>query len=259
MANNQSSPEGTFTRHLILVLCLLAALLLTILAIFIFTKTEANVKDYLSLTFTTFGAWIGAGAAYFFGRENLKTTTESMLKAGGVSAKDKLAQTSLRELPLRPISDLDRFKRDTKVPVLRKWFDDNRDRYFAVVVNDIGKIDTALHYEGLMDFILHKKEEMIEKGEQKEAIDNAFSNFTLGAVLTYLNEEAMDLKKQSIKAAHAVEGLAKCAVILKESDSVKTARDMMEQNHLLVTVVTDATGTPGGYITNTEIEKLMLS
>ena len=36
-------------------------------------------KDVLSIIITAFGAWVGAGAAYFFGRENLRVAMDGLL------------------------------------------------------------------------------------------------------------------------------------------------------------------------------------
>ena len=51
--------------------------------------TFDQMADYrmslLTLIVTVFGAWVGAGAAYFFGRENLKEAADSMLATSHLS------------------------------------------------------------------------------------------------------------------------------------------------------------------------------
>jgi hypothetical protein len=83
MADRQSQPISWWkSPEFVLVAILVGALLLVIGMIFAFTRgTTAEVvasrKDLLAIILGAFGAWIGAGAAYFFGRENLRTATES--------------------------------------------------------------------------------------------------------------------------------------------------------------------------------------
>ncbi len=66
--------------------------------------TAALVLDYrknlLAVLVTTFGAWVGAGAAFYFGRENLKDATKSLLEAQGVTGKERLAAKRSRTSPL---------------------------------------------------------------------------------------------------------------------------------------------------------------
>ncbi|MEN6369101.1 MAG: hypothetical protein ABFD77_05325 [Thermotogota bacterium] len=57
----------------------------------------------LGVILTAFGAWIGAGAAYFFGRENLKMATEKMMKMREPSAQERLRRTVVRDIPPRPL------------------------------------------------------------------------------------------------------------------------------------------------------------
>lgn len=45
-------------------------------------------KDLLAIILTAFGAWIGAGAAYFFGRENLREAVAGMKAAQGRNTED---------------------------------------------------------------------------------------------------------------------------------------------------------------------------
>ena len=60
------------------------------------TTTFMDVLNYrksiLAVIVTAFGAWVGAGAAYFFGRENLREASASLLAMREPSAKDRLRQ-----------------------------------------------------------------------------------------------------------------------------------------------------------------------
>jgi glycopeptide antibiotics resistance protein len=56
-------------------------------------------KDVLAIIITAFGAWVGAGAAYFFGRENLRVAADSLLAMRGLSGKELLRRTSIKQIP----------------------------------------------------------------------------------------------------------------------------------------------------------------
>jgi hypothetical protein len=64
---------------------MLGILCLLILLLLILPLRNGNFIEYYKWALTTlmgaFGAWIGAGAAYFFGRENLKESSESTERA----------------------------------------------------------------------------------------------------------------------------------------------------------------------------------
>ncbi|MBI2832347.1 MAG: hypothetical protein HYX79_08835 [Chloroflexi bacterium] len=243
--------EPLFSRHLILVISFLVTLLLSQLMIFKFVGAT-DLKDFWSLTLTTFGAWIGAGAAYFFGRENLKTATDSILKVRGISPEEKLEQTSLHDLKPRPIPK--KFQKDKNtIYEVKEWYMEDPDRYFAVVVDNKGAVEAVLHEEGLMRYLLDRTERKLtnEKADLEQINLKEVFTFIDGQIMTYKD-------KGKANTANAFEGLKTCAVILKENESAKTARDNMEQKHLLLTVVVDNQGMPIGYITNTEIERVML-
>ena len=60
-------------------------------------------RTILAVIVTAFGAWVGAGAAYFFGRENLREATNAILQSRGKTAMEKLRETSVREIPPLPL------------------------------------------------------------------------------------------------------------------------------------------------------------
>lgn len=64
--------------------------------------TAGQILDYrkgiLTIIITAFGAWVGAGAAYFFGRENLREAANSLLKIH-YSPAERLKQMTVQNLP----------------------------------------------------------------------------------------------------------------------------------------------------------------
>ena len=61
--------------------------------------------ELLTIIITAFGAWVGAGAAYFFGRENLKQAMDGMLSAID-SPRQKLQKTKIKSLPPHKLKNI---------------------------------------------------------------------------------------------------------------------------------------------------------
>ena len=102
-AGKEPNRSSQWSYHLVVImlaiLCGLVALLifLPLVAVKI-SKDAQNLTDYfkwtLSVLLGAFGAWIGAGAAYFFGKENLLESSSSTERAM------KIQQESLRRTPI---------------------------------------------------------------------------------------------------------------------------------------------------------------
>jgi len=72
------------------------------------TSVDASVvldyrKSILVVLITAFGAWMGAGAAYCFGRENLREASQSLLAMREPSGEERLRRTLVREVAPRAI------------------------------------------------------------------------------------------------------------------------------------------------------------
>src|SRR5437016_4482567 len=110
MPNADTNKPVRWTAELILVLAMLVSLLVVVILVLhcmpLLPPSESRSttqpvgmddwlkliqtrKDILSILLTAFGAWIGAGAAYFFGRESLREAASSLLKAQGITAADR--------------------------------------------------------------------------------------------------------------------------------------------------------------------------
>lgn len=61
-------------------------------------------KDLLAVVIAAFGAWIGAGAAYFFGRENLRESANSLLQLHRqMTGAEKLSALRVRDISPKPL------------------------------------------------------------------------------------------------------------------------------------------------------------
>jgi hypothetical protein len=84
-AEKASKKRDSSSLAFSLVVIMLGILSFLIVLLLVFPSKDPALLDYYKWTFTTlvgtFGAWIGAGAAYFFGRENLKESSASTERA----------------------------------------------------------------------------------------------------------------------------------------------------------------------------------
>lgn len=247
MSDNTS--RGIRSAEFILVAILVLALLLAMLMIFVFVTSgtdaaaiQTNRKDMLAIILGAFGAWIGAGAAYFFGRENMRAATDAMLKMRGLTPQERLAQAALRDLKPKSLHII--FHKTDPLSKLKTFFEEDPARFFAAVVNEHGEIDNAVDEEALYRFRCEKQPDM-----EKETIQSLYD---------YIKEEAAKFKDNRT-AARDMLSLISLAVVLNETRSALAANEAMEQEHKFITIVTDNKSNPTGYITTSDIRRYVLT
>ena len=241
--NGDSSPWKS--REFLLVLFLLVALIIT--EALVFWLVSASSRDeVLALTFGAFGAWIGAGAAYFFGRENLRVATDSMLRMRGRSPEEILSGTKLADMKPRPLPTKFKEKVST-IGEIVKWLKEDLNRFFVVVVDDKDEFKCTLDEEAIYLYI-HDSLETHSKEEPDKPFDHdAVCGLVVGKVIEhYTSEEKKEAKR-----------LIEAAVKLSDDSSALIASDMMERDRKFVTIVVDDKDHPTGYITTGDIRKLV--
>jgi CBS domain-containing protein len=102
-------------------------------------------KEILAVIITAFGAWVGAGAAYFFGRENLRVATEGLLAMREKSPRDRLREMAVRSIPPRCIGWT--VQQQTSMTEVGEKVKENTSIWFVPVVDKDGALDTVLHEE----------------------------------------------------------------------------------------------------------------
>jgi hypothetical protein len=195
-------------------------------------------KDVLAVILTAFGAWIGAGAAYFFGRENFKEAAQSLLQMRNASPAQKLVQTKVSEVPPRPID----WKVKTAAP-LKDVVDKLRaeiTRWFVPVVDDKGVLVDVLHREGVSAYLTHDVDKV------KQTYDTA----KVADLIAYLQLPANEpLRKQ----------YAGIYVPVKRDTTVSEAHDEMQKKSVFIAVVTDVDGKPTEFIDTADVRRLLLT
>lgn len=253
----QQGRGNPFTSiEFVLVLTLVVALLIAMLMIFLFVNgsdaaaVQTGRKDFLAIILGAFGAWIGAGAAYFFGRENLNAATESMLRMRGVSPRERLIQTSLRDMKPKAIPKT--FVAGDKVGDVLTWFDEDEERFFAVMLDAQGRVDKTVDKEALQRFLRDKINPESPGMMKYEDVVNA----RLEAVIEHIERKAKDLNKRE---AMSMMALIDAAVVMEEEQTAYFANETMEKEKKFVTIVVDAKGALLGYVTTSDIRRFLLS
>jgi hypothetical protein len=178
---------------------------------------------------TAFGAWVGAGAAYFFGRENLREATQKMLDMRGLSPVERLRKTLLSEIPLRQVHWLVNI--NTKVENVYNKLRDEPDRWFIPITKEDGTLLTVLENEAIYLYVLDKKD-MIG---------------TLDDVLKYLMEnEKLQKHTEDIY------------VEVKFDNNACYAQDLMQYKNVKLGIVTNEKGEPTHYVTTDDLRRLLM-
>jgi hypothetical protein len=131
-----------------LVVIMLATLLVIIIVLFRYTdinSTDKNFIEYskwtMSLLISAFGAWIGAGAAYFFGKENLaesSASTEEALRIQSDALQGAAKPGKVSELSLTIINQEFIFKPDDSRKSVTDKLATYRGYWWVPIVNQLG-------------------------------------------------------------------------------------------------------------------------
>jgi CBS domain-containing protein len=244
VVSNGEDKHTLISKHLILVLALLLALLITEGLIFGMLKDDnTNLKDVMALTFGTFGTWIGAGAAYFFGRENMRTATDSLLRMSGRTPSEILAATTLRDMKPRAIPGT--FSIDNGADKLIEWFNKNVESYFAVIVDNDGKYQNTLNEEAAYRFINYEAE--TQSGKTYSEIKETFKEKRVQDIIEFI-------KSQKTKE---IQYLIEYAIPLSEETKASVANEKLEKSDKRLAIVMDAQNRVTGYITTSDIRRLL--
>lgn len=137
----------------------LTLLLLTLILLPAFFTSSKRFIEYskwiLPALLGAYGAWIGAGAAYFFGKENLKLSSKSTQDALETQQKmsKKLAENALVEdikpIPLNPHF---KFTMTSTVKEVITALDKNVDYWFVPVL-EAEKMKDVIHTEALWRYL----------------------------------------------------------------------------------------------------------
>jgi CBS domain containing-hemolysin-like protein len=123
-----------------------------------------------------FGAWIGAGAAYFFGKENMMLNNESTQKALETQQKMSKMSALIKDINLTPFNPHFLFNLNSLLNDVLSKLDENVDYWFVPILDTRKeKIIDIIHTEALWRYKVenpkNKTEEELRKVNISDIID----------------------------------------------------------------------------------------
>jgi len=209
----------------------------------IVTLTNTVLKartDLLTIIITAFGAWVGAGAAYFFGKENLKTTTQGMLTAFS-SPQLKLQSTKIRDISPERIGRL--FKLNDFFKDAYDWVINNPKIWFVVIVNDDDSLKSVLHEEAFYRFQLER--DRIENKDPNKKNDI----IKLSDLIKWVEEKDKDLGDE----------VSQFSIDIDMDADLGTAQTMMTHKNARLAIIINEKHVPTNFITTGDIRKFILA
>jgi hypothetical protein len=194
-------------------------------------------KDILSIILTAFGAWVGAGAAYFFGRENLREAAQSLLAMREPTSRQQLEQTPVREIPPRPIDW--KVKTDDTVQTVVDKLKDDPSVWYVTITDGTGKLKTVVHEEAIWRFTDSK----LEAGTAYVDV----MKLKVSDVLDFINANA-DLKKR----------VSDIYVAVTLDQSVASAYDILMEKGLYLGIISNEKGEPIQFITTGDVRRVLV-
>jgi len=212
-----------------LVVIMLVVLTILVIVLWVITNNlSANDKfiEYskwaLSLLLGAFGAWIGAGAAYFFGKENLaesSASTEAALNIQLAALQGEAKPDRIKELALTAMNkEFMFYPSNTKQEVIAKLKLPQYTGYWWVPVFDQGK-------KGILEDVVHARVFWDTSFQDNDPISKITADID---------------KSQDLRVLHSTSFFVKVAL---DDEIADVTRDM-NKSGAAVGVVTDETGKP---------------
>ena len=199
-------------------------------------------RELFSAVITAFAAWIGAGSAYFFGRENFREAVQAIT---GKSARELLREKKLGEV-MRPVEAVVKIS-DTIKTAFDKVLTDPQ-MWFVIGVDAKGLLSSVVHEDAIQRYITDKMKASDAKAN--ELYEKIRSESTIKDVIDHIKTESTKIQKLS--------QLIDIQVTMKMDDNCVTAQEKMDENRKRLTIVVNDKGIPIGYITTGDIRKIIL-
>ena len=178
--NKKKKPYRPAEFRLVLWMLVSLTFLLVLLIVLPFVvRNKSNSSDFIEYTkwvlpalLGAFGAWIGAGAAYFFGKENLELSNKSTKEALEIqreTSKTKADKATIEDMNPTPLNPDFKFTMDSKVDEVINELNRNVDYWFVPVLEN-EKVKDVIHTEALWRLFKDKTKDP-EKKTLSEVID----------------------------------------------------------------------------------------
>lgn len=199
-------------------------------------------RGIFSAVLTAFAAWIGAGAAYFFGRENFKEAMMAIKPPIPPTPKAILEKNTLGEVmrSLEPTVVVN----DTIDTVRKKCLDDPA-KWIVTVLDEKGRLKTVFHEESIQIFINDKIKEADESAKK------VYADLLKTPII-----DVVDYIRDKYKGTEKLTTLIDIHVELGPEEKCLTALSRMDVEGKYLTFILDSNGIPMGYLTTNDLRKL---
>ncbi|MEN6441931.1 MAG: hypothetical protein ABFD97_25500 [Syntrophobacter sp.] len=239
------TPEFVLVIYMLTTLTVLVFLILFIPPL-AFTDIAIDVKelakDYLeyrktllSIILTAFGAWIGAGAAYYFGRENMAEASRSLLAMKEPSPRERLRRTSIRLIPPKPLDW--KVKTGEELKAVVDKLRSETGKWFIPIVKDDGTLENIVHEDSVW--------RMIDTQSAAKTPYDDIMKKKMSDVLDFVKKE----KLERFMGIYVQVGLDR---------SAGEAYDLMKSKDVYLAIIVDDSGKPTHFIDTGDVRKLLL-
>ena len=194
-------------------------------------------KTILTVVITAFGAWVGAGAAYYFGRENLKQASDSLLAMREPSPRERLRKITIREIGPLPLKWT--LKDSDLVSAAVQKMKEDTDFWFVPVVKSDGALETVLHEEAFWRY-------MHDRFETGKSDYETVTKTKISDLLAYIR------KNESLSR------LDKIHVTANLDQSAGEVNEKMKDKNGFLTIIVDPENKPTHFITTGDIRKVLM-
>jgi hypothetical protein len=204
------------------------------------TDVLAFRLSILAVIVTAFAAWVGAGVAYFLGRENLRETATSLLAMRGPAAIERLWQTIVRDIPPRTIAW--RVTNGDSLENVLTSLEAHPEYLFVTVVKSDGSLSAVVEPVAFWRFVCAQFRDAEDRDEKVGVIYSEVMKMTVAQVL-----EKEELKRYRDRYVPA-----------RLENTVGDVSASMRDKGVVLAVVSDDAGKPTHYFTNTDVWRVML-
>jgi hypothetical protein len=232
--------RGPWSYRLVIFMLAILGVLVLLLLIIPVVSTNKELVDYykysLGVLVGAFGAWIGAGAAYFFGKENLQESsksTENALRIQQEYFRRSGQFEQIKDMPLTAMNPQFFFHYEDQKETVREKLAKFKGYWFVPVVEkNVGTLQDIIHAQVFWDRDFAKDAQNLKvKGSPtlKEMVllmdqDIAYKNFhgELFFVKVSLNDKICDvynlMNKKDAEVVVVVDEKGKPSHCLSKSD-----------------------------------------
>lgn len=252
--DEKKSSEFQLVYYLIVAFIIFTAMVLTIPLIYLlagpagmtnsteYQKMVMDVQEGLfTVTVAAFSAWIGAGAAYFFGKENLRLATDKILEMRGLPPKEKLRRTSILSIAPKGIDWT--VTADADLPKVYEKLRHDPSRWFIVVTNDDGTLDRVIDEEALFRFMTDAQDKAPKDTLEGKKVSDLIKYYA------GLENTDADLFKKMMNSYVAV----------KDRVNVGFLEENMANSHVHLGIVVNERNEPKSYVTSGDIKRCLLA